>query len=282
MPVPERLVLPLAGESAIVTGGRSGIGLACAAALVRDGASVTICGRHEDRLRAASAELEAVAGDGASIGWVACDVADEQSVAGAVAQAVERAEGSLDLAVASAGTGAMGPVIALTLQEWDRLMTTNLTGAFLLFKHVGGAMARTGGGAMAAISSIATPLTHRYMAPYSVSKAGLDVLVKVTADELGRAGVRVNSVRPGVVSTELGDHLLGDPTVVADHLAQMPLARIGTVEDVAAAVRFLLGPESSWITGQCLGVDGGHALRRGPDLEHWARAAYGDAAVNGG
>lgn len=258
------------------------MGLACAAALARDGASVTICGRSQDRLRTAATELGALAAGGAAVGWATCDVAEEDSVAAAVASAADGAGGSLDLAVASAGTGTMGPVIALPLEEWDRVLATNLTGAFLLFKHAGAAMARTGGGAMVAISSIAAPITHRYMAPYSVSKAGLDVLVKVTADELGRAGVRVNSVRPGVVATELGDHLLGDQAVVADYLAQMPLARVGTVQDVAAAVRFLLGPESSWITGHCLGVDGGHALRRGPDLEHWARAAYGDAAVDGG
>lgn len=272
--------LPLAGRSALVTGGGSGIGLACARALVLDGASLTICGRSDDRLAEAVAELEPLATQDAVVQSVACDVTDEASVAKAVTLAA-RPTGALHIAVASAGTGTIGPVIALDRQEWDRVMETNLTGAFLLFKHAGAAIARAGGGAMAAISSIASPLTHRYMAPYSVSKAGLDTLVKVTADELGRAGVRVNSVRPGVVATELGDHLINDPDVLADYLAQMPLARVGTVDDVAAAVRFLCGPDASWITGQCLGVDGGHSLRRGPDLEGWARAMYGDRAIDG-
>jgi NAD(P)-dependent dehydrogenase (short-subunit alcohol dehydrogenase family) len=119
------------------------------------------------------------------------------------------------------------------------------------------------------------------MAAYCVSKAGLDMLVKVAADELGRCGVRVNSVRPGLVQTQLGDHLIGDPAVLDDYLAQMPISRVGTVDDVAEAVRYLAGPESSWVTGQCLGVDGGHTLRRGPDVEHWARALYGDEAIDG-
>ena len=92
---------------------------------------------------------------------------------------------------------------------------------------------------------------------------------------------RVNAVRPGLVPTELAAPLEQDPAVLADYLAQMPLGRTGTVDDVAALVRFLCGPESSWITGQCIGVDGGHHLRRGPDVEHWARAIYGDDVVDG-
>ena len=119
------------------------------------------------------------------------------------------------------------------------------------------------------------------MAAYCVSKAGLDMLVQVAADELGRCGVRVNSVRPGLVQTQLGDHLIDDPAVLDDYLAQMPISRVGTVDDVAEAVRYLAGPESSWVTGQCLGVDGGHTLRRGPDVEHWARGLYGDEAIDG-
>ena len=147
-------------------------------------------------------------------------------------------------------------------------------------KHAGAAIARSGGGAIVAISSIAGPLTHPYMAPYCVSKAGLETLVRNAADELGRAGVRVNAVRPGLVRTELADPLLSDEQVLADYLAQMPISRVGTVDDVGAAVRFLCGPESTWITGQVLGVDGGHTLRRGPDMEHWARGLYGDDLVD--
>jgi NAD(P)-dependent dehydrogenase (short-subunit alcohol dehydrogenase family) len=159
-------------------------------------------------------------------------------------------------------------------------MTTNLTGTFLGIKHAGAAIAAAGGGAIVAISSIAAPLTHPYMAPYCVSKAGLEALVRNAADELGRGGVRVNAVRPGLVRTELADPLLSDEAVVADYLAQMPISRVGTVEDIAEAIAYLCGPGSTWVTGQVLGVDGGHTLRRGPDVEHWARALYGDAAID--
>jgi NAD(P)-dependent dehydrogenase (short-subunit alcohol dehydrogenase family) len=270
----------LSGQSAFITGGGSGIGLACARHLLRDGASVTLAGRTQARVDAAAEELRAEAPPGAQVRAVTCDVADEAEVEAAVAAAVE-VTGGLQHCVASAGTGGLGPVIALPADEWRRVLDTNLTGAFFTLKHAAAAMARSGGGAFVGISSIAAPITHPFMAAYCVSKAGLEALVRTAADELGRANVRVNAVRPGIVPTELAAPLEEDPAVLASYLEQMPISRTGTVDDVGALVRFLLGPESSWITGQCIGVDGGHHLRRGPDVEHWARALYGDDIVDG-
>ncbi len=272
--------LPLAGRSALVTGGGTGIGRACAEALVVDGASVTLVGRRADVLDGAAAALASMAPPGARVRWASADVADEEQGAAAVAPAAE--DDGLDMAVLSAGTGTVGPLTALPLEEWQRVVEVNLTGSFLALKHVAAAMIATGrGGSVVAISSIAGQRSHRWMAPYCASKAGLDALVEVAADELGRQGIRVCSVRPGVVSTELGDHLLSDPEITADYLAQMPVGRTGEVTDVAAAVRFLLGPESGWVTGVCLNVDGGHHIRRGPDLDSLARGLYGEEAVDG-
>jgi NAD(P)-dependent dehydrogenase (short-subunit alcohol dehydrogenase family) len=268
--------LVLAGQAALVTGGGSGIGLACARHLLHDGASVTLAGRSPERLEAAAAELRAQAPEGAQVRTVTCDVAEEDDVAAAVAAATE-VTGGLQHCVASAGTGTVGPVVALPADEWRRVLSINLDGAFFTLKHAAAAMVRSGGGAFVGISSIAAPLTHPFMSVYCVSKVGLEALVRTAADELGRANVRVNAVRPGLVPTELAAPLEQDPAVLADYLDQMPVRRTGTVDDVASLVRFLLGPESSWITGQCVGVDGGHHLRRGPDVEHWARAIYGDA-----
>jgi len=280
MPKLDAADLPHAGHAAVVTGGGSGIGLACAKALAADGASVTICGRNADRLAAAVTELEALTVGAAVAQSTACDVTDEQSVAQVVELAARPTNGRLHVAIASAGTGTLAPVIATEKSEWDRVLATNVTGAFLLFKHAGAAIAHSGGGAMVGISSIAAAVTHPYMAPYSVSKAALDMLVKVTADELGRAGVRVNSVRPSVVDTDLTEMLTSDEATMDSYYAQMPIPKLGTVEDVAAAVSFLCGPGSTWITGQSLSVDGGHHLRAGPDFEPAARALFSDAAVD--
>lgn len=270
----------LQDQAALVTGGGSGIGLACARALLRDGASVTVAGRGEERLLQAVDELRADAPDGAQVAHVVCDVAVEDQVAAAAERAASLT-GSLQLCVAAAGTGTMAPVVAMAAEQWDQVLGVNLTGAFFTLKHVAPRMVAAGGGSFVGISSIAAPLTHRYMSAYCVSKIGLEALIRTAADELGMSNVRCNAVRPGLVPTELSSALEGDPAVHDDYIAQMPLARTGTPEDVADAVRYLCGPESGWVTGQALGVDGGHSLRRGPDLEHWSRALFGDEVTEG-
>ncbi len=250
----------LQGLAAIVTGGGTGIGLACAKRLVADGASVTICGRRADVLQAA------VDGLGPNAQMVVCDVTDEEQVAQAVAKAAERL-GRLDIAVANAGGAATGgPVVFSDINGWNATMAVNVTGTLSVIKHAAPLMARNGGGAIVAMSSIAGHLTHRNLGAYAVAKAAIEMLVRNSADELGTYGIRVNAVRPGLVPTDISAGLNNDEVTRADYLAQMPLGRVGTVEDIASAVRFLVGPESSWITGQLLGVDGGHSLRRGPDL----------------
>ncbi len=261
----------LAGQQALVTGGGSGIGLAIAQKLAADGAVVTICGRDEGKLDRAIETLPS------SARRIACDVTNEDSVRAAVAHAAEG--GGLHIAVANAGTGSAGPITTTELSAWNAVMETNLTGVFLTFKHAGGAIAKAGGGAMLAISSIAGALTHRYMTPYCVSKAAVEMLVKNTADELGMVGVRVNAVRPGLVPTELSTFLTTNPQLQADYIEQMPLGRNGTPEEIAEAVRYLVGPESAWTTGQIISIDGGHTLRRGPDMHAMFEGAVGAEAL---
>lgn len=269
---------PLDGQQALITGGGSGLGLATAQRLAADGCVVTIVGRTESKLKTALESLPSTAR------YATCDVRDEESVAAAVATAAEG--NGLHIAVANAGTGSVGPITTTDLAAWNSVLETNLTGVFLTFKHAGAAIARAGGGAMVAISSIAGALTHRYMGPYCVSKAAVEMLVKNTADEMGMVGVRVNAIRPGLVPTDLSVGLTSNPYIQEDYLHQMPLGRNGTPEDIAEAVRYLVGPESTWTTGQIIAVDGGHTLRRGPDMhglmEQMAGAEGVRAMLHGG
>lgn len=270
----------LSGQSALITGGGSGIGLGCAEALAADGATVVLAARNVERLERAAAQLRETGG---SVVTVACDVTDESSVAAACAVAAEA--GRFTMVVANAGFGSGGPIHLTELDTWNGVLATNLTGAFLTIKHSVPYLAANGGGAIVGVSSIAGPVTHRFMTPYDVSKAGLEMLIRQTADELGPVNIRANAVRPGLVPTDATAGLMAMSEIVEDYLDQMPIRRVGTPADVGALVRFLLGPESSWITGTCISVDGGHHLRRGPDIEPAMELLFGDSrypALGGG
>ena len=270
----------IAGLSALVTGGGSGIGLGTATRLVRDGAHVTICGRTEERLRHAVQVLEDAAAsspaDGGGTGtaaYVVADVTVEDQVEAAVAAAAAE-RGRLDILFANAG-GAMhmGPIAGAELDQVRATVDLNLIGTFLCIKHAAPLMAAgvgkgvdggdAPGGSIIGMSSGAGAFPHRYLWAYGSAKAGIDMLCKYAAEELGRTGVRVNTVQPGIVDDELMEAITAGGPLLDDYLAEMPISRLGTVEDIAAAVRFLAGPESGWISGENLAVDGGHHLRRG-------------------
>jgi len=250
----------LDGLRALVIGGGSGIGLASAALLARDGAIVTIAGRTQDKLTAASAKLAAE--EGLTLRTVRCDtlVADD------VQHAVKTAAGGerLDIAVTVPGGGSFSPVLDYGPDQFSAEVDLNIRPAYLMIKYASAAM--TNGGSVIPISSTAAAFSTRYLASYSAGKAAVDALVRVAADELGPRRIRVNSIRPGLTRTATTTGLFSSPAIRAAFLAGQPLARHGEVTDTAAAVRFLAGPESSWITGQHLAVDGGHTLRSFPDI----------------
>ncbi len=267
----------LANQNAFVTGGGSGIGLACSKYFASRGANVLIMGRNLTKLEAAAAELKQENPD-VTIEVYAGDVSNESDVIAAVEKA---SPNGLDIAVANAGIGGLAPIMATEASNWDDIMQTNLSGTFYTIKHAGRAMAKSGGGAICTISSIAGVRTHRFMGPYCVSKAGIDMLVRNCADELGVANIRVNSVCPGLVDTEIAAGLMTTEEVHNDYLECMPISRTGEVQDIANAVGFLCGPDSSWITGVTLSVDGGHHLRRGPNVEPFSRMLFGDEITDG-
>jgi NAD(P)-dependent dehydrogenase (short-subunit alcohol dehydrogenase family) len=249
--------LALEGQRAIVVGGGSGIGLGSARLLARDGATVTIAGRTAAKLEHATATLAA---EGLTVHPAICDALDAASVRAAVDTASDPA-GHLHIAVVVPGGGSIGPVLLAGDDEFSAQVDLNVRPVFLLLKYAGLAMVRAGSGSFVAISSTAAAFSTRYLASYAAGKAAVDQLVAVAADELGRYGVRVNSVRPGMTATPATAGAFRNDAMMAEFLRGQPIGRHGEVDDIAQAVRYLAGPESAWVTGQHLAVDGGHTLR---------------------
>ncbi|MEY2459154.1 MAG: hypothetical protein QOG30_984 [Acidimicrobiaceae bacterium] len=255
--------MSIVGLSALVTGGGSGIGLASAARLAADGAHVAICGRTEEKLIKAAAEISSVVGDGGSIRSIVADVTIEEQVAAAVAFACEPT-GGLDILFANAGgSHHLGPFDSADVDGVRATVDLNLVGTIICIKHAAAAMKRSGGGSIIGMSSGAGHFPHRWLWAYGAAKAGIEAACRYAAEELGSAGIRVNVVQPGIIDDELMAPITAGGKLLDDYIEQMPLGRVGTVDDIAEAVRFLAGPESAWITGACLPIDGGHHLRRG-------------------
>ena len=268
----------------LVTGGGSGIGKGVAAGLVQSGAKVMILGRNAERLSAAAEEIKAggatEGNPGEAVAFPA-DVTNEDQVASAV-EAATAWNGKLHGVVHCAGgSETIGPVTQIDSDAWRRTVDLNVNGTMYLLKHSAREMVRGGGGSFVGISSIAASNVHRWFGAYGVSKSALDHLMMLGADELGPSWVRVNGIRPGLIRTELVEVLLSSPEVSEDYRQCTPLPRTGEVADVANLAMFLLSDAASWITGQVINVDGGHGLRRGPDLSGMLEPLFGADALRG-
>ena len=253
----------LTGRHAIVVGGGSGIGLGSARLLARDGAQVTLAGRTEQKLVSAQAEL---ASEGLEVRYAVCDGMNAADVAAAVEIASDD-DGRMHIAVVVPGGASITPVLLYEDDQFSDEVDQNVRPVYLMLKYGGRAMLRAGEGSFIAISSTAAVFSARYHASYCAGKAAVDHLVRVAADELGRYGIRVNSVQPGLTRTPPAEPMFNDEATMTAFLAQQPIARGGAIEDIAQAVRYFAGPESSWTTGQTLTVDGGHTLRAFIDYE---------------
>ena len=247
-----------AGKAVLVTGGSSGIGRACALALASEGANVALAGRRRARLDEVAANVRQKSGQALVLEG---DVRDE-AVCARWAETCDKTFGGLDGLVNAAGVIGNGAIDATPAAEWDRVMDSNARSIYLMTRAAAEPVKKKKG-SVVNLSSVASHRPYPGLAAYCVSKAAVDMITRCSALDFAPHGVRVNAVNPGVVVTEL--HTVAN--AVADYPAFLergktthPLGRVGSVEDIAALVLFLLSDEAGWITGACMPIDGGRAL----------------------
>jgi len=247
------------GKVAIVTGGASGIGAACAATLAREGAKVVVTDLDDAGGQAVVARIGST-----SAVFLHQDVSLEESWP-SVIEAAERGFGRLDVMVANAGIGIMCRAVEMSLADWRRQTAVNLDGVFLSVKYAVPAMRRAGGGSIVIMSSVAGLRGSAGLAGYCATKGGVRLFAKAVGMECAAAGdnIRINTVHPGVIDTPIWTKLPGstrrntpiDPHEVAK--AGVPLGRAGDAQDIANGVLFLASDASSYMTGAELVIDGG-------------------------
>jgi 3-oxoacyl-[acyl-carrier protein] reductase len=240
----------LTGKVALVTGASRGIGRAIAGRLAAQGAVVVAAARG-DHARACAAEL-AEAGRAAEA--MTLDVTDAAALEAAPAEIVRR-HGRLDIVVSNAGITRDQLLIRMKRDDWDAVVATNLTATFLLAQAAMRPMLKQKGGRIIAVSSVVGQTGNAGQANYAASKAGLIGFAKALAREVASRAITVNVVAPGMIETDM-TRALADRAQI-DWSAQIPLGRLGTVDEVAAAVSFLASDEASYITGHVLAVNGG-------------------------
>lgn len=245
----------LQGKVALVTGAGKNIGRAIALSLARDGAAVIVNGRADRAAVEAVVEEIRTAG-GQAIAGVA-DISDPQAVAAMVESAAEEL-GGIDIAVTNAGLRRQTPFLDMGFEEWREILSVALDGAFLVAKAVAPQMIRRGGGAIIGLSGISTHVGTPNRAHVSASKSGLEGLMRALAVELAPHDIRCNCVAPGAVDTARGASAGAMPKSLRE--SGVPLQRKATVEEIAAMVRFLAGPEGGYVTGQTIHVNGGAFL----------------------
>ena len=242
---------PLAGRTAIVTGGTRGIGLAIARALAEDGASVVVSGRDAGRIESAVKELESA---GASVLGIAADQSKREDCDRLVDAAKERF-GRIDVLVNSAGITRDQLLVRMKDDDWDQVMDTNLRGVFLMTRACAKTMMRQKSGRIINIASTAGAMGNAGQVNYSAAKAGVIGLTKAAARELAHWSILVNAVAPGLIETDMTAGLPGEAREAL--LRQVPLKRAGAAREVAEVVRFLAGDGAAYVTGQTIHVNGG-------------------------
>ena len=240
----------LTGRIAIVTGASRGIGRGIAMALAARGAVVVAAARGEN----AAATVAEIVAAGGTAETAAVDVTDGESVTALMAGTVER-HGRIDILVNNAGVARDQLVLRMKRDDWDSVIAANLTGAFMCAQAAVKTMVRQRSGRIISISSVVGQMGNAGQVNYAASKAGLIGLTKALAKEVASRGITVNAVTPGLIETDMTRAMTDKAE--NDWSGQIPLGRIGTAADVAAAVCFLASDEASYITGHVLAVNGG-------------------------
>ncbi len=247
----------LAGKVALITGGGTGIGRAIALAFAREGAKVALGGRRMEKLEAAVREVKGQGGEAIAIG---CDVSNAKDAEKAIAE-TEGKFGALNVLVNNAGALHVATVEGTSEGDWDRVMTTNVKGPFLMSRAALPAFRRAGGGAIVNVGSVLGLIAMKDRAAYCASKGGVTLLTKAMAVDHAHEKVRVNCICPSLVETELVQHLfatnVGGEALMKERLATIPLGRAGRPTDVAEMAVFLASEEASWLTGAAIPLDGG-------------------------
>lgn len=250
-------MLRLSGKVALITGGGTGIGRACALAFSREGAQVVVAGRRKELLDAVVCEIEAAGGAALAL---TCDVTQAESVTAALAQS-EQHFGRLNTIVNNAGAVVVATAERTSDKDWEKVIATNLTGTFLVSRGALPALRRAGGGSIANIGSVLGLVARKERAAYCAAKAGVSGLTRAMAIDHAHDKIRVNCICPTIVETELGMQSIRQaPDAEAEiqrRINEIPLGRMGTPEDVAMMAVYLASDEASWVTGASFPLDGG-------------------------
>jgi NAD(P)-dependent dehydrogenase (short-subunit alcohol dehydrogenase family) len=250
-------VTRLAGKVAIVTGGGTGIGRAIALALATEGAKIAVVGRREDKLVETAMEIRNLKGDAI---YVTADVTKSADTKAVVRQ-VEKEFGMLNILINNAGALSVSTIETISEDDWDRIITTNLKGPFLMSRAVLPALRRAGGGSIVNIGSVLGLVAVKDRAAYCASKGGVTLLTKAMALDHAHEHIRVNCICPSVVETELVRDLFSRSEegrqAKQARIATIPMNRFGQPQDVAGLAVFLASDEASWMTGTAIPVDGG-------------------------
>jgi 3-oxoacyl-[acyl-carrier protein] reductase len=243
--------MSLSGRVAFVTGASQGIGRACAIRLAKDGAATALAARNQEKLNEVVGEITASGGKAEAF---ALDVMDEEQIKSAIKAAIAQF-GKIDILVNNAGITRDQLVMRMKRADWDAVLQTNLTSAYLCVQQVTSSMLKQRWGRIVNITSVFGQMGQAGQANYAASKAGLIGLTMAVARELGSRSITCNAVAPGFIETAMTEVLSDE--IKQGALKQIPLGRVGSVEDIANAVAFLASDEASYITGHVLNVNGG-------------------------